>query len=111
VAFTVTAADLMNFATYCKQQSDDIGMAVKSLNTLVEELCSAPYEGPASVQLLNDMVHVGIEALVLSGRMDDIIANLQSNAHIYANGETQNVTNLQAAVAAIAAGNAAAAHG
>jgi hypothetical protein len=108
VAFTVTALDLMNFASYCDLQVQDIGNAVKTLSNQVTELCSAPYAGPASVMLLNDMLHVSLETAAMGVQMSDITANLRNNAHIYVNGETQNVSNLQAAIAAIAAGNAGA---
>jgi WXG100 family type VII secretion target len=107
VAFTVTPDDLNHFATYCDNQAQDIGMAVRTLSTQVEELCSSPYAGPASNQLLQDMLQVQTETMAMQTQMSDITANLRNNAVVYSNGETQNVSNLQAATAAIAAGNAA----
>jgi hypothetical protein len=101
--FTVTPAQLDSFASYCQIQSMDIQLAVTALGTLVSELCSAPYVGPASHMLMIDMEHVSTEAKKLHMTMDTIVANLHHNSKVYGDGETQNVTNLQAATAAIAA--------
>jgi uncharacterized protein YukE len=108
--FTVTAQDLNNFANYCDSQVQEIQQHVMLLQNQVEELCSAPYQGPSSVQLLSDVTTLGNESARMQLVMSDITANLRHNALVYVDGETQNVTNLQAAIAAIAAGNAAA-HG
>jgi hypothetical protein len=108
VAFTVTAQDLINFANYCDQTVQDIQERVIQLNQKVDELCSAPYVGPASSQLMADMSAVGAESMKMSQAMADITANLKHNALVYTDGETQNVTNLQAATSAIGVGNNAA---
>jgi uncharacterized protein YukE len=106
--FTVTPASLNNFATYCDQQVADIDQAVHQLANQIQELCSAPYVGPASAQLIVDMTAVSNETIKLHTAMHDITANLRHNAVVYGDGETQNITNLQGAEAAVSAGNAAA---
>jgi uncharacterized protein YukE len=108
VAFTVTAQDLSNFANYCDQQVQDIQSLVLTLHQQVEELCSAPYVGPASSQLMVDVTEVAAEANKMSTVMADVTMNLRHNAQVYIDGETQNVSNLQAATAGINFGNNAA---
>jgi hypothetical protein len=103
--FTVTAEDLNNFANYADNQAQDIQQNVIILQNQVEELCSAPYAGPSANQLLLDMSAVVTESRAMNVAMADITANLRHNALVYVDGETRNVSNLQAAVAAIAAGN------
>jgi hypothetical protein len=106
--FTVTPQDLNNFANYADNQVQNIQELVIILQNQVEELCSTAYVGPASAQLLVDISAVGAESAKMNQAMADITANLRRNAHTYGDGETQNVSNLQAATAAVAAGNAAA---
>ena len=106
--FTVTAQDLNNFANYCDSQVQEIQQHVMLLQNQVEELCSAAYVGPASTQLQADVVTVGNESAKMGQAMADITANLRHNALVYVDGETQNVSNLQAATAAINVGNSAA---
>ena len=103
----MTPQELNNFASYCEAQVEDIRGAIVALSGQVVDLCSAPYEGPASQMLMADMQAVSGEAEKMHLAMNDIAANLRQNAVTYVNGETQNVTNLQAATAAISAANGA----
>lgn len=102
--FTVTAQDLTNFATYCDNKVDEIHSLVVALQGQVQEL-ETVYTGPAASQLQNDIITLGSESAKLQAAMSDITANLRHNAVIYVDGETQNVSNAQAAAAAINAGN------
>jgi uncharacterized protein YukE len=105
--FTVTAQDLNNFANYCDGQVEDIQGLVRTLQGQVQEL-ETVYRGPAASQLQVDIISLGSESTRLQSAMSEITANLRHNALVYVDGETQNVSNLQAATAAINAGNSGA---
>jgi uncharacterized protein YukE len=102
--FTVTAQDLNNFANYCDNQVEDIHGLVVTLQGQVEEL-ETVYTGPAATQLQADVTLLGNDSAKMMSAMSDITAKLRNNALVYVDGETQNVSNLQAATAAINAGN------
>jgi WXG100 family type VII secretion target len=100
IQFKVTAVQLDNFANYCDQAVQQIQSDVALLHNQIVELL-AVYKGPAANQLQVDMESLRGESLKMQAAMNDIVAVLHSNARTYVNGETQNVTNLRAATAAI----------
>ena len=100
--FMVTAEKLEIFAAYCLAQVDQIQAQVKTLGSEIEQLTGGSYSGPASVQLELDMVDVKLKADALQNAMNDIVATLKSNSNNYTQGETQNLSNLQAAQASAA---------
>jgi WXG100 family type VII secretion target len=102
VAFTVTAEQLDKFAAYCNTQVDDIQAAVQQLQQYIMDL-EATYTGPAAAQLQTDITTLGQESAQMKAAMADITRCLASNSHNYTQNETQNVTNLVAATAALGA--------
>jgi WXG100 family type VII secretion target len=102
--FTVTPEELDKFANYCDAQVEDIQSLVISLQGYIQDL-EALYHGPAAQRLQGDIVTLGTDSGKLQVAMSDITRTLRQNALTYANGETRNVTNLQAAVSALHAAN------
>jgi hypothetical protein len=102
VAFTVTAEQLDKFAAYCNTQVQDIEQAVIQLQGYIQDL-EATYKGPAALQLQQDIVDLGNDSHKMAVAMADITKCLAANSHNYTINETQNVTNLVAARAALGA--------
>jgi WXG100 family type VII secretion target len=102
VAFTVTADQLDKFANYCNQQVDDIQAAVQQLQGYIQDL-EATYKGPAALTLQQDIIELGNDSSQMHAAMADITRCLAANSHNYTTSETQNVTNLKAAAAALGA--------
>jgi 6 kDa early secretory antigenic target len=91
--FTVTAAELLNAATTCRNTNEQIQAQVAQMQNYVLGLMGS-YQGTAAIALQQLSEQWGADAKQLNFVLSTIADGLTGNAHNYVLSETANTTNL-----------------